>query len=403
MRYEQQLVQIWETLFGSSPIGVQDDFFEVGGDSLNSVSLMLQIEQKFGKTLPLSTLLMEPTIEQLAALLKQSQPSDRHQSMVLLRKGGPKPPLFFIHDGEGETLLYRNLALGLKADRPVYGVQPYSRDGYPILHTRLEDIVKYYAKEIRQVQPQGPYLLAGLCIGGFIAFEVGRHLQNQGETVAMIALLDTVDLEAPMRRSLATQRRDNFAKALNHRQHISRAKRLVLLAKMISKKARNLIVYEVTSRVAKLQTESKMKLLRLYLDRGWSLPRLLQHIPVRMALRFAERGYVPDARYQGEILLFRATQKSSVFDGTEIDDTPYSEIYEGPLLGWERRVTQGVKLYDAPGGHSSMLQVPNVQVIAEVMQTYMDRETATDEHPTAYPALQAADCDGQLSHIATHS
>uniref|UniRef100_A0A832GZZ6 Amino acid adenylation domain-containing protein n=1 Tax=Oscillatoriales cyanobacterium SpSt-402 TaxID=2282168 RepID=A0A832GZZ6_9CYAN len=379
--YELRLADIWEFVLGIRPIGVHDNFFDVGGDSLQAVILMDRIEKVFGKTLPLSTLLTESTIGQLAEVLKQEKESDIHKSVVLLRKGGSKPPIFFIHDGEGETLLYRNLAFCLKADHPVYGLQPYSRDGFPILHTRIGEMADYYTEQIRQVQPEGPYFLGGLCIGGFLAFEIARRLQNLGQSVEMIALIDTADVQATLKTGLVTsQRLDSFSKSLSQSQQLSHHQRVFHLLKTVGKKARNLIAYEVQSRTAKSQDHIKMQLLRYYLDRGLPLPSFLQNISVRVALKFAEKEYVPEAPFRGEVFLFRATQKSSVFDGTEIDDTPYAEIYSDPLLGWEKRVTKGVRIYDVPGGHSSMLQDPNVQVMAEAMQTYIDAAIANYEH-----------------------
>jgi hypothetical protein len=132
------------------------------------------------------------------------------------------------------------------------------------------------------------------------------------------------------------------------------------------------VSYEVSSRLTVAQYQLKMRLFRYYLDRGWVLPPFLENIPVRVALKFAEKEYAPEAPYKGEVLLFLATEKSPVFDGTEIDDTPYAHMYADPLLGWEVRVTDGVRLHEVPGGHSSMLQEPNVRVLAKTMQAYID-------------------------------
>ncbi len=108
-----------------------------------------------------------------------------------------------------------------------------------------------------------------------------------------------------------------------------------------------------------------MMLLRHYLDNKLPLPQFLQNISVRTAYLFAEREYVPQGLYQGEVVLFRATSG-------EGDDEPYVNVYSDPLLGWDKRVTEGVKVYDIPGGHSSMLQEPNVEVMAEKMQAYIN-------------------------------
>jgi thioesterase domain-containing protein/acyl carrier protein len=377
-KWERQLTKIWETVLGISPIGIQDNFFEVGGHSLLALSLMAQIETVFGKTLPLSTLLTEPTIEQLAALLSQSAQADGRNSLVLLRDGGSQPPVFLIHDGEGETLLYRNLAYCLKPEHPVYGIQPYSRDKHPILHTRVAEMATYYIAQIRKIQSEGPYLLGGLCVGGFLAFEIARQLHNQGQPVAMVALIDTADVEANRRKGLiANQRLSRFSEALSQSQQLSWQQRLFYVLNKASQKIYNLVTYEVQTRIEKAQNQLKIRLFRYYLDQNSPLPAFLTNLPVRIILKFAEREYIPQDPYEGEIVLFLATQRSSNFDGTLIDDTPYAEIYSDPLLGWGSRATEGVKVYNVPGGHSSMLQEPNVQVLAENMQAYIDAAIAT--------------------------
>nr|WP_242033740.1 amino acid adenylation domain-containing protein [Phormidium sp. FACHB-592] len=385
--WEQQLTTIWETVLGVSPIGIHDNFFEVGGHSLLAASLMIQIEAVFGQTLPLSTLLTEPTIAQLAALLSQPGQLDRPNSVVLLRKGGSKPPVFFIHDGEGETLLYRNLAYCLKPEHPVYGIQPYSREHHPILHTRVVEMAAYYIEQIRTVQPEGPYLLGGLCVGGFLAFEMARQLQNQGQTIAMVALLDTADVEATMRSGLiANQRLSSFSQSLNQGQPLNPQQLLRILGKA-SQKIYNVITYEVRSKLRKVQNQTKIKLFRYCLDRNLPIPSFLHNLSVRIVLKFAEREYIPQAPYQGEVFLTLATQKSSSFDGTLIDDTPYADMYSDPLLGWGNRSTEGVKVYHSPGGHSSMLQEPNVQVMAENMQSYIDAALAKIAKTQPLPSI----------------
>ena len=111
---------------------------------------------------------------------------------MLISQGKTNPPLFLVHDGFGETLLYRNLANKLQPTRAVYGLQPLSKKSYPILHTRIPDMAAFYIEQIRDIQPQGPYLLGGMCAGGVIAFEMALQLQKQGEKIAVLALIDSV-------------------------------------------------------------------------------------------------------------------------------------------------------------------------------------------------------------------
>jgi thioesterase domain-containing protein/aryl carrier-like protein len=362
---EVQLQRIWQLVLDRPAIGVQDNFFELGGHSLLAVSLMLQVKQVFGQDLPLSTLVTAPTIEAMAALLSQAEDTATSDSLVLLKQGGAAPPIFFLHDGDGETLLYRTLAYFLNPEHPVYGIQPLSRKNHPILHARIPDMAAYYIEQIRSVQPDGPYFLSGLCAGGVLAFEVACQLQRQGQTVAMVGIIDAADVDATLRSGLiAGERLSSFSQALSQQQQGNLGNRLFQIARKATQKIGNLVAYEVQTRIKKTQDAVKMRLFRYCLDRGWSLPPVLHHIPVRTAFMFAEQDYTPQDPYQGEIILFRATDG----DG---DDEPYIYRYSDPLLGWGKRATESVRVYDIPGGHGSVLQAPNVEVMAEHMQAYI--------------------------------
>jgi len=367
---EEKLLAIWRTLLHSEAIGVEDSFFAVGGSSLLAVSLMVAIEEQFGKALPLSTLLTEPTVAGLARVLR-AQPEQERPTVVLLRAGGTRAPVFFVHDGEGEILPYRTLARKLGPDHPVYGIQPKSRSAYPMLHSRLADIVDDYTQEIMRIAPTGPYLLSGLCIGGFIAFAIASRLRDMGRTVAMVALIDVAHVRARP-RGLTAQRLRRYSTAFKNEQGASPADRLAALVRLTSHKVANLVRYEASSRYQHLHNHVRMRLFRVFLDRGWRLPAFLANIPVDVVLRFAEKEYVEPEPYPGEVLLFRATRKSDALAGTLIDDTPYVDLFQDRHLGWEGKTTRGFIPIDIPAGHSSMLQEPHVGRIAEAMQAYID-------------------------------
>jgi thioesterase domain-containing protein len=292
---------------------------------------------------------------------------------VLLKAGSGKPPLFIIHDGDGETLLYRTLANRLDPAVPVYGIQPYRREGHPILHTRITDMARYYVEQIRQIQPQGPYFISGLCSGGIISFEVALQLQLQGQQVGMVAILDAADVETPMRAGyISGKRKDSFSQLLRQKQDLKALQRGLYILNGVRKKVTNLITYEAQKRYKEINSSMQLNLYSYFLDKQLPMPKFLENIPVRPVLGWAQQRYAPNGLFNGEVLLFRATKKSNIFDGTAIDDTPFIERFNDPLLGWGKRVTQGVQVQETPGGHSSMLQEPNVQVIADKMQAYMD-------------------------------
>jgi amino acid adenylation domain-containing protein len=367
---EARLLGIWRTIVHTDAIGVEDNFFDVGGDSLSTVNLMVEIEKQFGKALPLSTLLTEPTVAALARVLREP-PANERDTVVLLRAGGGQPPIFFVHDGEGEILPYRTLAMKLGSGHAVYGIQPKGRVAYPMLHSRLGDVADYYCEQILRIAPQGPYLLSGLCIGGFIAFEIARRLQRDGRKVAMVALLDAAHVKARP-KSITVTRLRRFSSAMKQETQRRAAQQLMHLVRQSARKIGRVLSYEARTYWAKAQNQTKMRLYRLYLDHGWELPSSLAHIPVRVVLRFAEKEYVVPEPYDGEVLLFLATQKSSAFDGTLIDDTPYVDLFQDRHLGWKGKTTQGFIPFDIPAGHSSMLQEPHVGQIAESMQAYID-------------------------------
>jgi len=188
---ESRLLQLWEAVFAKRPIGIDDDFFELGGTSLLAARLFAQIGETFQLSIPLETLLKAPTIRTLAKFVRASGLPEAWYSLVAIQTGGDRPPLFCIHGESGNLLMYLSLARHLGPDQPVYGLQPQGLDGKQAPLTRIEDMAARYIKEIQVIQPEGPYFLAGYCMGGTIAFEMAHQLRRQAQRVDLLALLDT--------------------------------------------------------------------------------------------------------------------------------------------------------------------------------------------------------------------
>jgi thioesterase domain-containing protein/acyl carrier protein len=373
---ERDLARIWEDLLKISPIGVQDSFFDLGGESLMACAVMTKIEQQFGRTLPLSTLLSEPTIEHLARLLETG--ADGHCEPVLLRPGTSHTPIFLIHDGDGEILPYRNLAFLLPAGHSVYGIPPLSRAGYPLLQTRIADLVERYTAQILQLQPQGPYLLGGLCFGGFLAFEVAQELTRRGHRIDLLVLIDAAHVKAPPRSGVDNRLARLMAAG---RTATPLTLRLFTLAIRVPGKMYNFAAYMTRSRLEQLKTRIRLRLLRICLDHKWPLPRMLRNIPVQTTLKFAESDYVEGALYRGSVLLLLASGVHA--DGvavTEFDDRPMTANFAEPTMGWTSRAAD-LKVHDVPGGHGTMLQEPNVRVAAEVVAPYINEKSSSPSPP----------------------
>jgi amino acid adenylation domain-containing protein len=375
---EQKLVEIWKALLETDAVGIKENFFDIGGTSLKTVSLMIEIEKAFGKTLPLSVLLDGPTIEDLAARLGPTSEVPTNPRVVLLRGGGSEPPLFFVHDGMGEVLLYRNLALRLKPDRPMYGLLPESRSECPIVHTRLTEMAACYAGEIRKIQPKGPYFLAGLCTGGLIALEIAGRLRAEGDAIGMVTLIDTPHNRA-RKKSVAKRRLGTFLGASTAADGAtSLSARALRVVGAGATKVSNLLKYESRRLTDEARRTIRVKLLRYFVDQDRALPRLAKNIPVREVLWIAEREHELPASFDGPVLLFRATKKSdalngTMIDGIAVDDTPYVDRFVDPTFGWGEHLSS-LTVYDVPGGHSSVLMDPNVEALAEKFQAHLDAE-----------------------------
>jgi len=186
---EIKLVKIWETVLGTTPIGVNDRFFDLGGHSLLAVRLASIIESTMECRLPVAALFQAPSIAELAALLR-ARGRVAPQSLVALQARGHQPPLFLAHAmGGGNLWGYANIARELGEDQPVYAFKPCEPEQIAAFPT-IESMAAHYLKEMRQIQPRGPYRLGGYCFGGNIAYEMACQLEVAGEKVSLLALLN---------------------------------------------------------------------------------------------------------------------------------------------------------------------------------------------------------------------
>jgi amino acid adenylation domain-containing protein len=201
---EHQLKQIWEDLLGVRPIGILDNFFDLGGHSLLAVQMMHRVEQVCGVQVPLSTLLVAPTIESLGKALVQQRLEESESRVVRVQSGEDKHPFFFLH-GEFRAggIFCFNLARGLGKDQPFYALTPYglNRQSDTVPRT-VEAMAKAYIEAVRTVQPEGPYLLGGFCNGGTVAFEMARQLHGCGQKVDLVVLIAAQGRNAPGMRIL---------------------------------------------------------------------------------------------------------------------------------------------------------------------------------------------------------
>ena len=187
------LAQLWSKVLHVRRVGLHDNFFELGGHSLLAVRTVIEIEKILKKRLPLATLLQAPTIAELADVLRKENWKPSWSSLVPVRPGGSKPPLFLMHSHGGNVLEYYPLANHLDADQPVYALQARGLDGDIVKGRSLEEMAAGYVDELQSLQPEGPYFLGGFCFGGLVALEAAQQLSAAGQEVALVILIQTMN------------------------------------------------------------------------------------------------------------------------------------------------------------------------------------------------------------------
>lgn len=187
---ELQLVRIWEEVLGVKPIGIDDRFTDLGGHSLLALRMVAEVEKRLGRKIPLSILFRAPTVERLAAVIRDEGLVIKRSCVVDIQPEGKRTPIFWLHTlggGGGAGLFrYEKLARRLDPDQPSFGIIAPSGEQ----PATFEEMAARYVREIRLVQPDGPYVLGGYCFGGILAYEVARQLRASGAVVSQVLIID---------------------------------------------------------------------------------------------------------------------------------------------------------------------------------------------------------------------
>jgi len=330
---ERALLEIWHQVLGVPDLGVDDDFFAVGGHSLLAVQLVREINRALHTRLSLGVVFEAPTIRAQAARIDRGEHGGG-VSIVLLSPGGPREPLFCICG----INLYQTLAMELAGERPVYGLYlPIEGELLERSSVELDPhaMARQYLDAIRSVQPHGPYNLAGVSFGGALAYEIARQIKADGEEVGMLALLDSILPSAlptlrvrQLDRACARWARDNFGPL---------ASVLDAAPSALRRAARSLSAEEGRAEGEWDETSASLaERTRRY----------------HQALMSYEPAMLP---YDGDALLVRALDQLRQLPGCAAD------------YGWRRHVRGALEIYDLPGNHLGILTRPHVRELARWM------------------------------------
>ena len=352
---ELQIAEIWEDVLNLRPVGVTDNFFDLGGHSVLALRVTARIEKLFGVEVPLAAFFDGGTISRLSSLvINKTHTPPRH--LVPIQKGDTRRPIFFVHPIGGGVVCYAYLARQLGPDVPVYGLAALEVDDP---HTQVTTMAASYIEEIRSVQPHGPFLIGGWSFGAYVAFEIARQLKRQSEDVALLAILDSgapdadrrMDEEDPVDSDdpvMLARTLEGFA---NVKEPLPIAEDYVrqlgpdeqLLYIMEQAKKANIMPQELTLTQVK---------------------RSLQNFRSRV---HAGKHYEPEP-YPGKVTLFKCEQ---------IQPRDVEILEADPTWGWGDISSEPVDIHRVPGSHESMVLEPDVRILAEklsacIAQTEME-------------------------------
>ena len=325
---ETILGEIWCQVFGLEQVGIDENFFDLGGHSLLSIEIIDRVN-KAGLWLTPEQFIQNPTIEALARVVGTARPDGgAWASLVELQPHGARPPLYFIHSTPGDLLGYMHLISLLGHDQPCFGFQSLGLKEKEKAHVRVEEMANFYVQQMISFQPEGPYYLAGWCYGGIVAAEMAIQLRERQRRVAMLALIETP-----------------FPKSSFGQRHYY-ADRLLGLLKMGPRQwlryVRNNLKYRLKVKRGEIDN-----LFSLHLSQGPLANR--DHV-YRLNTR-AEKQYRMHAPPLCPIRLFNGAEVKEGF----IPD---------PQNAW-KKTGDDIEEFFVPGNHLTVLKEPNVRILAK--------------------------------------
>ncbi len=349
---ERELTALWEKVLRVHPVRPTDNFFDLGGHSFAAVRLLAGIQELTGTTLPLAILFQAATVESLAEILRKDAPAPSWSSLVPISPSGSRRPLFLVHGAEGNLLLYRQLVKHLGSDQPVYGLQSQGLNGSSPFHRTIQEMGSHYVREIMAVQPHGPYVLGGYCLGGIIAFEMAQQLTAQGEKVELVVMLDTYNTSAASREQLNRLR---FLHVLQN-AWFHCANIAILRAKDRWKFLKEKMDIARTRLHIRLRAASQI----IQQRRAGDQPTTYRQLLVRQVNDQAALDYVP-APYHGRVAVIRPQKH---FWGLA-----------SPTLGWNTVVRENLEMHELKVYTKGMLIEPFCRSLADTVRKCLNKES----------------------------
>ena len=334
---QARLLPIWQDVLGTESSDVTQNFFQLGGHSLLAAKLLYRIETEFKQPLTLAFVFQAPTIELMADWLRHPDQSLRARTIGEIQPEGSQLPLFWVR----ATPRFRLLAQKLGLDQPFLGLDiPFADATKLPTPYRIEDIASFLIKAMREVQPHGPYSLAGLCVNAVIAYEMAVQLKAQGEEIALLALLDG-------------HNQAYYKNPLRDGRYTGRIK--YHLSNIVHSNVKGGSAY-ILNRLEEARRKLERTIWQLSLDQGSNGSAGKMH-NADAVVHPAFHRYEPRP-YAGKMVLLQSS------------DWPTGDYFDF-ALGWKDVVREGIDFHRIPGNHPDMFREPNVGVVAEKLRSYL--------------------------------
>lgn len=373
---ERELADMWRDLLGVHEVGRNDDFFELGGQSLVAVRLFTRIRARYSIDLPMTTLFEASTIGRCAAVIASklgiadvaealgdvvSDSSDPTQircggagaqsaseqstqqiaaedfrSLVTIQRGGDRVPYFCVHGAGGNVLNFRDMSRAMGYDQPFYGLQARGVDGVLRPHESIESMATSYLAEVRAERPNGPYAFGGYSGGGLVAYEMARQATEAGETVDLVVLLDTIPVTGgniPITMSMRLDR--------------------------LRRDGRKYVRDIVQRRIVERRRSIEMRRLDRVVANGQTVPSELREMNMERSFARAADAYTLRP-WTGRVILIRADDPHFVFDAL------------GESYGWDKIIRGGIEVLRVPGNHDTLMLEPNATTMVKTLWRALD-------------------------------
>jgi len=368
---EEKIMQIWTDILNIESLSPEDDFFHRGGNSLTAIELLIKVQRAFHVTFPPDMIYLYPTIRQQAILIAQKDEkiSRYHPLIVPIRGNGTLPPLFCFHPLGGWIKEYQYISLFFDQDRPVFGIRARGLEPAEKAVLTIEEAVREYIDAIKTVQKEGPYHLLGFSGGAIYAFDLACQLQNRGESVTFLGIID-MSLPAPLKRLYDMTRGQcpnklitagyNFYSILNNRLQKNPDSLLYsLFVKGVRRVSQGLLLLKGSPALPASGSDVEFI---TDVQRGWIATLPEQHKMLVITQIRAISIYKPRI-FSGDITLFSTG--------------PDSEFYPGdPARGWNSCVSGKTILIGIPGDHNTLYREPLGQVTGKKIEESLKRADA---------------------------